>query len=378
QDLLAFWRLYRLIRRERFEVVHCNSTKAGILGRLAAWLAGAPIIIFTAHGWGINEYQGRLFRAFSILAEKLAGAVSTRVVCVSRYDYDKALALKLVRPDKLSVICNGTPEPGPIGCSNGVEEGRPGGQGGPGGRKSPSGTATDRAGKLAGSMPEGKNGVLPGDMAAARAGNQAGPAPPPNRTDRLRAELGLNDGDLLVGAVMRLAPPKEPLFFLEVARRLVEGENRNPALFFTIVGDGPLRADCEAFIREHGLAGRVFLLGNRENAADLVRDFDVFTLFSRWEGLPLTIIEAMQAGVPVVANAAGGVPELVADGETGFLIDGLDPGAAAGACGRLLGGAALRLAMGEAGRQRAREMFSLEEMLRRYQELYGIEGIIPK
>ncbi|MHB8986866.1 MAG: glycosyltransferase, partial [Eubacteriales bacterium] len=177
---------------------------------------------------------------------------------------------------------------------------------------------------------------------------------------------------------MRLTPPKEPLFFLEVARRLVEGENGNPALYFTIVGDGPLRADCEAFIREHGLAGRVFLLGNRENAADLVRDFDVFTLFSRWEGLPLTIIEAMQAGVPVVANAAGGVPELVADGETGFLIDGLDPGAAAGACGRLLGDAALRLAMGEAGRQRARQMFSLDEMLRRYQELYGIEGIIPE
>jgi len=308
-DLLALYRLYRLIRRERFDVVHCHSSKAGVLGRLAAWMAGVPKIFFTAHGWGINEYQSRTARFFYTWAERLAGAVSTRVVCVSENDLDKGRRLGLAVGGKFCVIYNGLPE-----------------------TKWFKGT--------------------------------------------LRGELGIKKEDVVVGTVARLAPQKNPFFLLETAGRMAarsdncRGEGK---LYFVIVGDGPLRPKCEEFIKSKGLDGSVFLLGAREDAAELVQDFDVFVLFSRWEGLPLTVIEAMLAGVPVVANNTGGVGEMVVDGETGFLIEGLDPEAAERALVRLLSDRDLRRRMGEAGRRRAREKFSLAEMLCRYQELY-LEG----
>ncbi len=319
-DMLALIRLYRLVRRERFNVVHIHSSKAGILGRLAAWMAGVPKIFFTVHGWGINEYQNWLVRFLYTWAERLAGAVSTKVICVSENDLEKGRTLRLVADNKLTVIYNGLPEP-------------------------------------------------------------------ERRKGNLRQELGLKNEDVIVGMVARLASPKEPLFYLELARRLLKrgamsetqtadspryNDHEMPVdrIFFVVIGDGPLRDECEAFIHKYGVAERVFLLGSREDAAELVWDFDVFTLFSRWEGLPLTIIEAMQAGVPVVANDVGGVGELVVDGETGFLIRGLDLEAAAQALLRLLSNQNLRRRMGDAGRQRARRKFSLEEMLTRYSELY--------
>ncbi|MCL6635160.1 MAG: glycosyltransferase family 4 protein [Peptococcaceae bacterium] len=305
-DLIVFWKLFSFIKKKGFQIVHCHSSKAGVLGRLAARLAGGPKIFFTVHGWGINEYQGRPARLFYTWAERLAGAVSTKVVCVSQSDLAKGRSLGLAPDGRLCVIYNGLPEP------------------------------------------EKREGAL-------------------------RGELGIKKDDIIIGTVARLAPQKDPLFLLEVARRLAACFERGPgkgSLYFVIIGDGPLRGECEAFIREHGLAGRVFLLGAREDAASLMPDFDVFALFSRWEGLPLTIIEAMLAGVPVVASDVGGVGELVVGGETGYLIEGLDPQAAERALVRLLADGDLRRRMGEAGRKRAREKFSLAEMLRRYRELY--------
>lgn len=305
-DFKAFYKLYSLMKKEGFHIVHCHSSKAGILGRLAARLAGVPKIFFTVHGWGINEYQMRLVRFFYIMAERFAGLLSTRIICVSQSDLEKGCKLKLASPDKLSVIYNGMPEP------------------------------------------QKKKGIL-------------------------RKELAIKEEDIIIGTVARLAVQKDPLFLLEVANEMLSNQGciaGDKRLYFVVIGDGPLRLECEEYIESKGLKDRVFLLGTREEAAALIRDFDIFVLFSRWEGLPLTIIEAMQAGAPVVASAVGGVGELVVDGETGFLIEKLDPEAAERALARLLADGDLRRRMGEAGRRRAREKFSLGEMLRRYRDLY--------
>jgi glycosyltransferase involved in cell wall biosynthesis len=114
---------------------------------------------------------------------------------------------------------------------------------------------------------------------------------------------------------MRLAPPKQPLFFLEAAKKLLEKE-RSGGCRFIIIGDGPLRSRCEEYIAGNNLGGKVLLTGTREDVPRLLSVFDVFTLFSSHEGLPLTIIEAMLAGVPVVASDAGGVGEMVAQSTT--------------------------------------------------------------
>lgn len=311
-DFLCLVQLYRLISSGGYDIVHCHSSKAGVLGRLAARMAGVRKIFFTVHGWGIDDRQPLPARFLYTTAERLAGAVSTRVVCVSEHDREKGVALGLVSPEKLAVVHNGVP---------------------------------DVYGQ--GSLP---------------------PGGPPAGTG-LRAELGLGSGDIVVGTVMRLAPPKDPLFFLEAADRLL-GKGNNSNLYFVIVGDGPLRPCCEEYIAGSNLEGRAFLLGTREDAPGLVSGFDIFTLFSRHEGLPLTVIEAMVAGLPVVASNVGGVGELVLHGETGCLADGFNPEAAAGYIGRLAGDRGLREELGRAGRSRALDRFGLGRMISLYKQIY--------
>lgn len=307
QDALCLLRLYRLIKSGGYDIVHCHSSKAGVLGRLAARLAGVRQVYFTVHGWGIDGRQPLPVRWLYSLAERLAGAVSTRVVCVSGHDREKGLALNLAGAEKLVVIHNGVPDTPGFGS--------------------------------------------------------------PAAGSELRAELGLAPNDIVIGTVMRLAPPKQPLFFLELAARLLDG-NVDAGLYFVIIGDGPLRPECEEYIARHGLGGRVFLTGAREDAARLVSGFDIFMLFSSHEGLPLTVIEAMMAGVPVVASSVGGVGEMVIHGGTGYLVNGLDLDAAGGYVMELLKNPELRAEMGAAGRRRALEMFGLARMIDRYEQLY--------
>ncbi|OPX83683.1 MAG: putative glycosyltransferase EpsD [Pelotomaculum sp. PtaB.Bin104] len=305
-DFKALWKLYHLMKRNSFDIVHCHSSKAGILGRTAAYLTGTSKIFFTVHGWGINEYQSEPVRLFYSWVERLAGAVSSRIVCVSENDLVRGRSLRLARDDKFMVIYNGMPEP------------------------------------------KKQAGVL-------------------------RRKLNVRKEDIIVGTVARLANQKAPLFFLEVAGRMIENHGNNSdsdQLYFVLIGDGPLRSDCEEFIERSGLNGRVFLLGTREEAVELVQDFDIFVLFSRWEGLPLTIIEAMLAGKPVVANAVGGVSELVVHQQTGYLISGLDLAAAEKALQDLVFNKDRRLSMGTLGRQRARDLFSINKMIEKYRELY--------
>lgn len=305
-DLKAFLKLLTLMKNNSYDIVHCHSSKSGILGRLAAWKAGVPKIIFTVHGWGINEYQSWMVRFLYTWAERFAGAHSTKVVCVSETDLLNARRLKLVTGDKLSVIYNGLP------------------------------------------IPEIRDGLL-------------------------RRELGIGKEDIIIGTVARLAPQKDPLFLLSVAARMINQDNKitgEGRLCFVLIGDGPLRSECEKFIVENDLKGRVYLLGTREEAAELVQDFDIFVLFSRWEGLPLTIIEAMMAGRPVVANAVGGVGELVVHQETGLLINKPDVNEAEKALLKLISDPGKRLSMGYAGRQKARKFFSLDKMVEKYRELY--------
>ncbi|MEW5954132.1 MAG: glycosyltransferase family 4 protein [Bacillota bacterium] len=305
QDILCLLQLYCLIKSGGYDIVHCHSSKAGIVGRLAAYLAGTPKIFFTVHGWGIDERQPFPLCRMYILAERLAGLVSTRVVCVSEYDRKKGMALKLVDAAKMAVINNGVPDE---------------------------------------AAPDKVNGTT------------------------VREELDLSAGNIVIGTVMRLAPPKQPLFFLEAAKKLLEKDNSGCR--FIIIGDGPLRSPCEEYIAGNNLGGKVLLTGTREDVPRLLSVFDIFTLFSSHEGLPLTIIEAMLAGVPVVANAVGGVGELVIHQKTGYLINNLNVSEAEKALWDLISDYDKRISMGEAGRRRALDLFSIDKMVNQYKDLY--------
>ena len=139
---------------------------------------------------------------------------------------------------------------------------------------------------------------------------------------------------------------------------------------FNIVGDGAERQALEGQAKRLGLEDRVVFFGSRSDVPALLNDFDVFVLASRHEGLPLTILEAMSSGLPVVATDVGSVGETVENGVNGFLVPPDRPKAIAEALDRLLRDSALRLRMGEAGRRRAVAEFSMAEAVRKHAALY--------
>jgi glycosyltransferase involved in cell wall biosynthesis len=149
-----------------------------------------------------------------------------------------------------------------------------------------------------------------------------------------------------------------------------------------LVGDGPLRARCAEILAAAGIADLAWLPGERSDVADVLRACDVFVLPSLGEGISNTILEAMATGLPVVATAVGGNPELVTDGETGALTPAADPEAMARAMAPYALDESRRRTHGAAGRATAERRFSLEAMVAAYVDVYdhalAEKGIAPR
>jgi glycosyltransferase involved in cell wall biosynthesis len=184
-------------------------------------------------------------------------------------------------------------------------------------------------------------------------------------TGGLRASEGRRRRLRLV-SVGRLQAPKDAVTLVGALAAL-HGDPFEAVL----VGDGPDRAAVEEEVRRYGLEPVVEVLGERNDVPELLAEADVFVLSSRSEGLPISILEAMAAGLPVVASDVGGVPEVVAEGETGLLVPPGDPQRLAEALGRLLGDPALRGRLGQAGRIRVAEHFDLAKVQQAHLDLYS-------
>jgi glycosyltransferase involved in cell wall biosynthesis len=189
--------------------------------------------------------------------------------------------------------------------------------------------------------------------------------PPLDGTDVIdvRQELGVPADDLLVLSVGRLVYQKGHEFLIAAMPRVLE---RFPGAKAVICGDGILRSQLEAQVREKHLQASVFLMGNRTDIGRFLRSADVFALPSRWEGLPVALLEAMGIGLPVVATHVEGVEEVVQNGVQGSLVAPGDPGALAAALVELLGSPDLRTRMGQAARARVGEAYTLDTMCRQY------------
>ena len=189
----------------------------------------------------------------------------------------------------------------------------------------------------------------------------------PGDGTRVRRELGIGTGDPVIGSVGHLRPEKAFEVLVEAAARLGEGGLR-PAVL--IAGEGPERERLEGLIAARGLGGSVRLLGARSDVPDLLAALDVAVCCSEFEGGPLSVMEYMEAGLPVVASDVGGLPELVVDGESGVLVPPRDPEALAAALAGLLGDPGARRRMGQEGRRLRRERWSLEAWTARIEDLY--------
>ncbi|MEA3407267.1 MAG: glycosyltransferase [Chloroflexota bacterium] len=189
----------------------------------------------------------------------------------------------------------------------------------------------------------------------------------PAAAEKLRDAWSIQPETAIIGTVGRFVTPKGHIYLLDALASL---RNQMPDIRALIIGDGPLRSSIETSVKALGLAEIVILTGTRHDIPELLSLLDLFVLPSLWEGLPIAILEAMAAGLPVVATRVGGVPEVVVDGETGLLVPPGDPDALAQAILRLLRDPDLRHRMGQAGRARVAEHFSVEQMVRKTEALY--------
>lgn len=185
--------------------------------------------------------------------------------------------------------------------------------------------------------------------------------------ESIRDELGMDLDAPVIGVVARLTHEKDHATLLR-AFALVHAHH--PAARLALAGDGDLRDPLIAQAGELGVRGAVSFLGTRGDVPDLLSAFDVFALPSRIEGLGITLVEAMAAGLPTVASRVGGIPEVVIDGETGRVVPPGDAEALSQALSWMLENRDRARAMGEAGRRRAADEFSLERMVRRYEAIY--------
>jgi glycosyltransferase involved in cell wall biosynthesis len=291
RDLAGLLELIALLRRERPRILHASSSKAGVLGRLAAVAARVPIRFFTVHGWAFSAYSGLPSLLYRV-SDRLMAPLTTVTICVSETELAAGLEAGTCSPERSVVIHN----------------------------------AVDVSGA------------------------------PRSRHDRPTPRLI---------AVGRLKAPKD---FLTLIRALAALPGQ--AFEALIVGDGPERSQIEAEIRRLDLQARVRLAGERSDVPELLAESDVFVLSSRSEGLPVSVLEAMAAELPVVATDVGGLAELVVDGETGILVPPGDEAALTEALGRVVADRELRRRLGTAGRVRAESSFDLSAFRRAHLELY--------
>ena len=306
-DLAAFVELICVFRRLRPAIVHTHSSKAGILGRWAAWCARVPVIIHTVHGYGITPAQSYWLRRVLILLERMTGWITTYWIAVAQTDIEKGVEWGLFDRTQASVVRPGIdPQPFQTVLS-----------------------ATTR--------------------------------------HALRAEFGAGPGDYLVGTVACLKPQKAPEDFVAVAKRVCDVV---PQARFILIGDGDLRPRVESLIEQNGLDHRLYLAGWRRDVSTAMKSFDAFLLTSHWEGLPRVLLEARTIGLPVVATRVGGVAEVIAEGRHGWLSDAGDVDGLATQLIRVLQSRSGQLHRGLNSVEALPKEFHLEEMVKQYESLY--------
>jgi len=197
-------------------------------------------------------------------------------------------------------------------------------------------------------------------------------APDPDRRTQWRQAHGIEPHATVLTHIGRFAPPKNHKLLIEAFAQV----RSNAPLYLLLVGGGELENAVREQVVGLGLQSRVRFLGVRTDVADILRASDVFVLSSRVEGNPLSVMEAMAAGLPVVSTAVGGVPELVRNGETGLLVPSEDAGALTRALQVLVDDPMRRQAMGEAARQHAVAHFDIRHTVRGYERLY--EALLHK
>lgn len=313
-DWLAVFELAGLYRQIKPDAIHLNSAKAGVIGSIAFWLmkldrktgVGNCRLIYTAHGWTFNEPLPWLKKCLYKILEKATAGQKNKIICVSEYDRWVALGEKIAPAEKLIAIHNGL----------------------------------DAAAMNFLSRDEARKKLL-GRPAA--------------------------EQEIIIGTIANFYPTKGLNYLIEALKILTQN-----ALPFraVIIGEGNLRFELEKQINGSGLQDRIILAGALPQAAQYLKAFDLAVLPSVKEGLPYFLLEAMAAGLPIVATKVGGIPEIIADSENGLLVEAKNPKALAEKIKLLAENESLRIKFAEKGLDRIKAEFSQSKMIKDTLALY--------
>lgn len=298
KELLSFWSIAKIIRTEKPDILHVNSSKAGGIGAFWGRLFRVPRVLYTAHGWAFNEDRGALSRFIVGFFHWLTILFAHTTITVSDTLASQMHWLGTKR--KMVTVYNGRTQPVYL------------------------------------------------TREAARTYFRA-------HEPRLDAHMG----ELWTGTIAELHPIKGHEVMLEAMAKLVAKGNQ---LRHLIIGDGELHKQLENKIEELELTEYVFLLGHHDEASQYLKAFDIYVQPSFSEALAYTIIEAAQAGLPIVASRVGGIPEILTNEKNGVLVAPQDPKSLAGSISDLIQDTEKRTNLAEAAEIRGTD-FSLDRML---------------
>jgi glycosyltransferase involved in cell wall biosynthesis len=256
RDLGTIWKLYRLLREYKPDVVHTHTSKAGFVGRWAAKLAGVPVIVHTFHGHTFYGYFGPVkTRAFIMLEQMTSPITDTIIALTQGLRRDLADVYHITRKEHITVL--------------------------------PLGLDLEPFAKM------------------------------PRKGGAFRLQWNIPQDVPLIGIVGRFVPVKNHNLFLKAAALI---RKQLPDAHFVLVGDGELHNEIQAQIDSLGLRDTVTLTGWQKEVTEAYADMDVFVITSVNEGTPVTVIEALATGCPVVTTAVGGLPDLLDGGRLGKLV----------------------------------------------------------
>ena len=286
-DLKALFVLRGIIKRLKPDVVHLHSSKASLLGRIAAWLCRVPAVV-TVHGWPFVHPQSKASKAVYFFLERSMVAFTAKFIAVSAVDYDIASQQLKVPPQKLELIHNG----------------------------------------------------IENDLSFT-----------PIKSDNINNKCSII-------SVARFETQKDHRTLLLALHRI----NYMP-WHLKLVGSGPLLTEMRQLAGQLGMSEKIEFLGERSDVAELLIQADLFVLISHWESLPISIIEAMRAGLPVIASDVGGIKELVDDGISGLVVSAGNVSEATEALRSLISNSSLRQSMAKASYQKFSNHFTADLML---------------
>jgi glycosyltransferase involved in cell wall biosynthesis len=258
-DPIVLLKLIKLLKKKGYDIVHTHTTKAGILGRIAAYISGVPIIVHGLHGSTFQAFNSGLLNWLLFLFERLTGRFTDAYISVSKILSENYIKKGIGKKENYYTVYSG--------------------------------------------MELGK-------FYHAR-----------EKIDyeEKREELGIKRKDFVIGNVARLESRKGHKFLIDAFKNIV-GEQKDGGVKLLIIGEGNKRKYLENYVRKLNLRDKVIFTGYREDVEELMAIMDIFVLTSLREGLPRVLVQAAAVGMPSIVFNVDGVPEIIKDNYNGFLV----------------------------------------------------------